>query len=356
MPSPFAKNLPESFLAWGDMVFKHRAGPKPRNHAEPANPVVYHLSSCSCITSFLFFEKKTKRSGNQDLWSLLYLNMLTLWNQRSITQRLGNQLGTQKNVGFAALRHPRFVQSPHLAWRSGEAGDGSRPILTIWLGEIKWNQHPFTSYFSGTKWVPLHFLTVIFGGQTTMRNVPLLGSPLIKFGRSGLAMPSESVMPCGVFKFFEINGKSTNIGFTLHLLLIGAGWNYNLLVISHWIFGYLAMWGFCFSCSIRPPPPPPPPPQHHQHNTINIASSTQRHQHNTINTTPSTQHRLHNIVYTTPSTQHHQHSIINTTPSTQHHQHSIINTTPSTQHHQHNTINTTPSTQHHQHDTIKTTP
>ena len=170
---------------------------------------------------------------------------------------------------------------------------------------------------------------------------------------------------------------------------------------------HIAMWGFCFSCSIPPPPPPPPPhPQHtinHQHNIIsppthqhintsthqriNASSpsssssspATQHHPHNImhqhINTSSSsspssssssssTQHNPHNIIHHhqhntlhTPSSHHHQHNTIHTTSSTQHrHQHTTytINTSSSTHHHQHIIINTSSSTQHHLHNTINT--
>ena len=161
---------------------------------------------------------------------------------------------------------------------------------------------------------------------------------------------------------------------------------FSCIVVLH-----IAMWGFCFSCSIPPPqpppPPPPPPPQHHltiptsQHIINNIISPSPHHQHTThrhhqhiiINTSPSSPPHQQTTSSHSPSTQHHEHNIIISTPSTQHHQHNIMNTTSSDQHHQHNTIKTpssthhhhhhhqqqqhsTSSTQHHQHNIIYTTP
>ena len=113
----------------------------------------------------------------------------------------------------------------------------------------------------------------------------------------------------------------------------------------------------------------------HQHNTINIATSTQHHQkqhQNIMNITASTQHHQkqhhQNTINITASTQHHQHdiiqhniikhNIINITASTQHHrpqhhQHYSVNTTSSntTEHNiiEHNIINTASSNLHHLH-------
>ena len=176
---------------------------------------------------------------------------------------------------------------------------------------------------------------------------------------------------------------------------------------------HIAMWGFCFSCSIPPPPPPPSPHQHNIINTINTTSSTQHHQHNIINTFAWHPHHLEHLhrgrrksggewcVWAPPhfawQTQHLEHvrlvlrgrrgtrstsgsfawqvqhwkhiscvwrsiqaQTIHTTPSTlhhqtHHHQDNTISTTSPTQSHQHNLIRTSPSTQHHLHNTIYTT-
>ena len=135
------------------------------------------------------------------------------------------------------------------------------------------------------------------------------------------------------------------------------------ILFSNWLIPHIAMWFFCFSCSIRLLRPPAASRVHHQHITINTTPST----HNTMNTTPSTSsthHHRHNTINTSPSTHHHQHITINSTTSTHTHQQHTINTTPSTHHHphftihtnhHHNTINTSPYTHHHSHNTINTT-